>query len=284
MKPHLGFANVGYAYGTTTILDSISLKLEGGEYAALIGPNGAGKSTLLHLASGTLRPRSGRIDVDGRELGEMPAAQRARQIALVPQTLTLPFAFTVHELVALGRTPYLSPLRGEGEQDQRVIAEALRLTETAHLAGRSALDLSGGERQRVLLAMALAQEPALLLLDEPTANLDIGHQVAMLELLRQVNRTRGLTVLAAIHDLNLAALYFDRLLVLHESRLVADGPPAAVLTPGLIATVYGTSVQIVTHPQEPVPQVTLLRNEYPAPANAHNPAEKDEASWRRRTS
>jgi len=258
MSAHLRFLEVSFGYGSTTVLDRINLDLPPGSLAALIGPNGAGKTTLLGLASGTLRPRAGTILLDGTDLARVPASLRARRIALVPQSLMIPFAFTVREVVALGRTPYLHPLRGESAADRAAIEQALELTDTARFARRCIHDLSGGERQRVIIALALAQEPDLLLLDEPTANLDVAHQLAILELIRGLNRRTGLTVLAAIHDLNLAALCFERILVLGGGQIAADGPPRAVITADLIRAVYGQAARVIEHPAAPVPLVALL--------------------------
>jgi iron complex transport system ATP-binding protein len=256
----LRFEDVSFAYGGRAVLDGAGFELPRAGMAALIGPNGAGKTTLLQLACRTLRPSGGRIELAGAELAAIPRLERARRIALVPQALPIPFAFTVRELVGLGRTPYLRALRGEQDSDRAAVARALELTGTAGLAERSVLELSGGERQRVILAMALAQEPELLLLDEPTANLDVAHQLAMLELVGRLNREQGLTVLAAIHDLNLAALFFERLLVLDRGRIRADGRPAEVLTAPLVEDVYGAPASVVDHPTEGVPLLALSRS------------------------
>ncbi len=260
MTARLTLSDITFSYGGTPVLDGISLDFGHGSFSALIGANGAGKTTLLALACGTLRPVRGRVSLDGEDLARLSARQRARRIAVVPQTLSVPFGFTVREIVALGRIPYLRPLRGESRDDRRVIDEALDLTDTARFADRAVGDLSGGERQRVVLALALAQEPDLLLLDEPTANLDVSHQVAALDLVRGLNHDHGLTVIAAIHDLNLAALYFDRIVALDRGRVLADGPPCAVLTADTISSVYGSQVQVVKHPTEPVPLIALVRD------------------------
>ncbi len=272
MTAHLRLVDVAFRYGPVTVLDSVSLDVPAGTLVALIGANGAGKTTLLNLACGTLRPTRGYVELDQSDLATLPAAQRARRIALVPQSLPIPFAFTVRELVGLGRTPYLHPLRGEQPGDRLAIERALEITDTAHFAHRNVLELSGGERQRVILALALAQEPDLLLLDEPTANLDVAHQIAILELIRDLNRNENLTVLAAIHDLNLASLFFDRIVAIDRGRVVADGPPRAVLTPEVIGMVYGSAVQVIDHPREPVPLVVPLR---PAERREHASTSRD---------
>lgn len=261
MSPALRLIGVAFRYGAATVLDEISLDLHRGTLAGLIGPNGVGKSTLLQICTGALRPWRGRVELDGRDIARYSSRERARRIALVPQTLTIPFSFTAREFVALGRTPYLSPLRGEQAEDRRAIDRALDLTETTDFAERNVLELSGGERQRVVLALALAQEPEVLLLDEPTANLDVAHQLALLRLIRRLNQEQGLTVLAAIHDLNLAALFVERLILLGGGKVVADGPPDAVLTPERIQAVFGAPVVTVAHPRAPVPLVALVREE-----------------------
>jgi len=277
----LRFADVSFHYSGAdqqSVLERISLDLPRGALAALIGANGIGKSTLLNLACGTLRPTSGDVFLDGSVVASLPPTSRARRIALVPQSLAIPFAFSVRELVGLGRTPHVRLLRGEREVDRLAIERAMQSVDVEHLANRNVLELSGGERQRVLLALALAQEPEVLLLDEPTANLDVAHQVAMLDLVRELNQATGLTVLAAIHDLNLAALGFERLIALADRQIIADGTPRAVLTNETIAAVYGSPVQVVRHPTEPVPLVALMRGRRSNASQNANPSESPAAS------
>jgi iron complex transport system ATP-binding protein len=254
----VSYERVGFGYDSRLILDDLSLAVGPGERVALIGPNGTGKTTLLNLGSGILRPERGQVTLAGRDLASLPARARARRIAMVPQMVTIPFAFSVREIVALGRTPFSSFLGRETRADRLAIETALELTGTTDYAERGVLDLSAGERQRVILAMALAQQPELLLLDEPTANLDLAHQMAFLGLVRELCRTQGLTVLAAVHDLNLAALSFDRIVALHLGRIVADGSPSQVLRADVVEAIYGAPVRIVKHPTEPVPLVALV--------------------------
>ncbi len=256
----LAIDDVHFAYGAAPVLRGASLQLDRGEAVALIGRNGAGKSTLLDVVSGTRAPQRGRVALGGRALAALPRRERARRVALVPQFVQLPFAFSVGELVALGRTPYLPPFGRENARDRDAVAAALSATETAHLAERSVLELSGGERQRALVALALAQEPELLLLDEPTAQLDVAHQLQVLELVLALCRARGLALVAAIHDLNLAALFFPRIAVLHGGRIVADGTARAVLRAPLLREVYGAAVDVVAHPRAPVPLIALARD------------------------
>jgi iron complex transport system ATP-binding protein len=221
------------------------MDISAGERIAILGPNGVGKTTLLRLLSGVRSPSAGSIFLDGRPLHAVPRAEVARKIAVVPQDLAVPFAFTAREIVELGRTPYLGLLRGFRPDDRRAVEQAMHLTDTTGLAGRIINELSGGERQRVIIAMALAQEPEILLLDEPTHLLDITRQAEILDLLAELNCRRGLTVVASIHDLNLAGRYFNRLLILHRGAVLAEGPPEAVLRAEIVEQAYGGPVEIV---------------------------------------
>ncbi len=265
MSAGLRIERLAFRYGDRSAVRDLTLELDRGAAAVLLGPNGAGKSTLLHLLSGTLRPASGAMSWGDKDLATMPRRARAQRLALVPQVFQVPFAFSCRELVALARTPYVAPFGRERARDRAAVARALEMTETAHLADRSILELSGGERQRVLLAMALAQEPELLLLDEPTAQLDVAHQVAVLELVLERCERDGLTVLVAMHDLNLAALFFKRVIVLDAGRIVADGHPRAVLTSGLLRNVYAAETEVVSHPVADAPLVALVRRDGKGP-------------------
>ncbi|HEY7832348.1 MAG TPA: ABC transporter ATP-binding protein [Ktedonobacterales bacterium] len=229
--------------GGPDILRGVTLRVRRGERVGLLGPNGAGKSTLLRLASGVLRPGSGRVLLAGAEVRALPRDEVARRVAVVPQDFSVRFAYTVRQLVELGRTAHAGSWGVLRAADRQAVARALAATDLDTLADRVFNELSGGERQRVLVAMALAQASPVVLLDEPTAHLDIRHQIEVLELLRRLNHERGLTVLAALHDLNLAARYFPRL-VLFRNEIIVDGPPAAVLDPALLSRVYETPVRV----------------------------------------
>jgi len=239
----LALERVSFGYDGEPVLHEVSLQLAQGELVGLLGPNGAGKTTLLRLASGLLAPAGGRVLLVGHPLRGLTRATVARNVAVVPQDFAVQFAYTVRQIVALGRMPHRGLLGTATPTDRRAVARALAATHTDDLADRVFNELSGGERQRVLLALALAQESPIVLLDEPTAHLDVKHQTETLELLRRLNRERGITVLAALHDLNLAARYFPRLLLLHHT-ILADGPPAEVLDAALLSRVYGTPVQV----------------------------------------
>jgi iron complex transport system ATP-binding protein len=242
-------------YGSRAALSDVTLNLRDGEILALVGPNGAGKTTLLRAVSGGLRPRSGEILLDGEPLSNLSTARRARKLAVVPQARNLPEYFTVWQTVLLGRTPYLGWLGLPVESDQRRVHWALERTETVDLAERRIGELSGGEQQRVLLARALAQETPLLLLDEPTAHLDLYYQTNLLDMVYSLSREQGLTVMMALHDINLAAIYSDRVALMAEGRLLCLGSPAEVLTSDNLTEVYHLPLHVITHPDFGVPLV-----------------------------
>lgn len=241
--PAFALDGVTFAYTDAPVVREVSFSVARGELIGIIGPNGSGKSTLLRIMSGLLRPQQGSVHVEGRPVGDYRRRELGRLIAVVPQDTALTFPFSVTEMVLFGRTPHLGGFGFERAADLAAAERALARTETAHLARRAVTELSGGERQRVILARALAQEPAHLLLDEPAAFLDIRHEVEMYDLLRDLQR-EGMTVVSVLHDLNIAALYCDRLLLLHEGRLVRLGTPAEVITYATLTAVYGTEVYV----------------------------------------
>ncbi|HZU02069.1 MAG TPA: ABC transporter ATP-binding protein [Ktedonobacteraceae bacterium] len=236
--------HVTFGYGRQPLFHDVSLRIDACEMVGLLGPNGSGKTTLLRLLSGILRPQQGTVCLAGRDLQAWGRRGAAQQIAVVPQELHVPFAFTAEHMVNLGRIPFISSFFGSlSKRDREIVQDAIDVTGVTPLAGRIFNELSGGERQRVMIAMALAQQPTLLLLDEPTSHLDIKYQIETLELVQQLNRKRGVTVVAAMHDLNLAARYFPRLL-LFQRGIVADSGPAEVMEPRLLSRVYGVNVQV----------------------------------------
>jgi iron complex transport system ATP-binding protein len=226
-----------------SVLRGLDLELRTGDLVALLGANGSGKTTLLRLLSGALRPDAGEVWVAGREVRSWSRDALARRVAVLPQQLELPDGFRVAELVEMGRAPHARSLFGSTADDERAIHQALTDAAALELADRMPHELSGGERQRVLVAMALAQEPELLLLDEPTLHLDLAHQVSLLRSIHRLHVQRGLTVVAVLHDLNLAAAFAPRVVVLDGGRIVADGTPAEVLTPELAGRVFGVEVE-----------------------------------------
>ena len=249
---------VDFSYYNGLVLRDVSLGLPEGDLMGLIGPNGSGKTTLLRVLSGLMAPRRGHVYLDGRNIREFSRREIARRVAVVPQELVTPFAFSAYEMVMMGRTPHVRPILGAGPRDRQVVMEKMELTVTSALAERPFNELSGGEKQRVIMAMALTQEPEILLLDEPTVHLDINHQVEILELIKRLNRQENLTVLATMHDLNLAALYFDRLILLDRGQVVANGSPAEVLCEESIRQVFQADVQVQEHPTRHTPQVIVL--------------------------
>ena len=250
--------SVDFRYPERPIFSGLSLSLEGGEVLGLIGPNSSGKTTLLKLMDGLLQPQRGRILLEERNLGQIPRAQVARTIAVVPQAMEVPFSFTVREIVLMGRAPYLTRFGWEKQKDLDVAHEAMALTDVAGLGDRTFWELSQGEKQRVLVARALAQEPRVMLLDEPTSHLDINHQVEINELIRGLNLQKGLTVLHISHDLNLAAEYCHRIVLLHQGSVFSAGVPSEVITEENIRRVYETKVLVERNPLSGAPRITLL--------------------------
>jgi iron complex transport system ATP-binding protein len=250
-------AGVSCTYEGADVLADVTLRVSPGEFVAVAGPNGSGKSTLLRAMSRVLKPRAGRALLDGRDLFEIPARQSARAIGVVPQESPLEFDFTVEEVVLMGRAPHLERFQSEGEADRAVAREAMERTGTWDLRGRSVRDLSGGERQRVILARAFAQEPQVLLLDEPTAHLDVAYQVQVLRVARSLRDEKRTAVLATLHDLNLAAAFADRLVLLSQGRIVAFGSPGEVLTETVLRPVFGPDVVVRSHPDTGGPLVLV---------------------------
>ena len=229
-------------------LTGVSLCVNSGELVGLFGPNGSGKTTLVRAVTGSVVPRAGRVLLLGDEVGRLSQREIALRAAVVPQDPALPPMFTALDCVLMGRTPHLRLLQKEGRADLHAARRAMLATDTFSLADRPLGELSGGERQRVVIARALAQETALLLLDEPTAHLDIGHQAAVLRLMQSLCRSEGKAVIAVVHDLTLAAQFCDRLIMLSGGRIVAQGPAAEVLRPELLAQVYRARVDVLAHP------------------------------------
>jgi iron complex transport system ATP-binding protein len=255
--PAIEIEGLNFAYAQKQILYDLHVSFAESDLAAIIGPNGAGKTTLLSCVNGLIRPSSGRIRLHRTDIGNLDAKQRARLVAAVPQEFHIPFAYRVREIVALGRSPHLDFWGSLTEVDEHAVDEALLETETSEFQSRRFNELSGGERQRVIVAMALAQSPRVLLLDEPTTHLDLAHQIDILNLVRRVNREQQVTVVACMHDINLAAAFFNRLLVIHDGHLVADGPPAEVLTQKLMADVFKIQADVAIDPSTGCPRLAL---------------------------
>jgi len=256
--PALTMERLSFAYGKAPILTGLDLSVAAGTITGILGPNGSGKTTLVRLASAALRPTAGRIALFGDDLASLPTRERARRVAVVPQETHPVFEFTVEEIVRMGRSPHLGLLGLEAPRDRAIAREAMERCEVVQLASRSFRAISGGERQRVMLARALAQEARLLLLDEPTAFLDLKHRLAVYALLGKLHRENGLTVIVVSHDINLAARHCDRLVLLRCGSIGADGTPAEVLRPEPIRSVYEVDVEVRTDPSSGRPFVIPL--------------------------
>lgn len=238
-------------------LEPLSFAVHAGELLAVVGPNGSGKSTLLKLVSGLLAPEIGTVLLDGRPLATLNLRERARQIAVVQQESPLFFPISVLAFVLQGRYTYLRALQFESEDDMRIVRQVMATTRTGHFGRRLVQELSGGEKQRVILARALAQQPAMLLLDEPTLHLDIAYQVGLLRLVRNLVRTEHYAVLLVTHELNLASEFADRALLLHRGRLVRAGGLAEVFARELLEEVFQTELDVFIHPETGRPRVVV---------------------------
>ena len=228
-------------------LRDVSLDVPRGAFVALLGPNGGGKTTLISLLAGVLRPQHGRVLLDGRDVATLGRRELARRVAIVPQETHPAFDYTVMEMVLMGRHPHLASFEVEGPADVAIAIEALTATGTEALADRNYMTLSGGEKQRVIIASALAQSPDLLLLDEPTASLDLGYQLEIASLLAGLNRDRGVTMVLATHDLNLAAALCSHVIMVRNGSLLANGPTVEVLTAGRVRELYGVVADVRFH-------------------------------------
>lgn len=237
------------AYDSRVVIEALNLSVREGEIVALVGPNGSGKSTLLRALGRVLKPKGGVVHLDGRALSEWSSRDVARRLALLPQGPTLTNDMTARELVWMGRSPHQGVLGLPTGEDREAVTRAIAETRIESLADRAVSSLSGGERQRVWLAMALAQQPRLLLLDEPTTFLDLNHQLEVLELIRYLNREHALTVVMVLHDLNQAARYAGRIVVLREGAIYGEGVPEAVITTGMLADVFGVEGRILEGPE-----------------------------------
>ncbi len=250
--------DVTLAYGDRTVVEHLDLDISPGRVTAIVGANGCGKSTLLRALARLIAPREGQVLLDGEPIGALPSKQVARVLGLLPQSPVAPEGITVADLVGRGRHPHQRLLARWSAHDHEAVAAALEATGTTELADRSVDELSGGQRQRVWIAMALAQETDILLLDEPTTFLDIAHQIEVLDLLAELGRDRGTTIVMVLHDLNLAARYADELIAMSDGRIVAGGAPADILTPELVERVFGIRSRVLPDPVSGAPLVVPM--------------------------
>jgi iron complex transport system ATP-binding protein len=262
MSIAISVENLGHVFDDHSVLEAVSFAVAKGHFFIIVGPNGSGKTTLLKLLAGLLSLKHGRIDIRARNIASYSSKALARTIAYVPQNVPVEFPFTVAQVVLMGRAPHLGLLGFEGEADVEIACHAMAITDVAHLAHRRLDQLSGGERQRVFIARAICQQPAIILLDEPTAALDLAHQVRLMDLMEQLKHDRDVTVVMVSHDLNLAAMYADRLLLLSEGRIASSGAPGDVIRYDLLEKVYGCPLVVDQSPMGDYPRVHLVPKRY----------------------
>jgi iron complex transport system ATP-binding protein len=262
MKPSINVNNLSHSFGETLVLKNISFQVPQRDFFIIIGPNGSGKTTLMKVLSGILKPQNGVLKILNHPIDQYHRKDLARTIAFVPQMTFADFPFTVTEIVLMGRSPYLGILGLEQENDLEVANQAIAFTGLEHLAHRKLDQLSGGEQQRVYIARAICQEPDIILLDEPTASLDLAYQVRIMDLMEKLKTEKGITVVMVSHDVNLAAMYADHLMLLHEGQVVCQGLPDEVLTYKTLEETYGCTLLVDESPLGNFPRVTLVPRKY----------------------
>ncbi|MCS7266016.1 MAG: ABC transporter ATP-binding protein [Armatimonadetes bacterium] len=260
----LSIHNITVAYASQIVLKDVSFEIRQGDLVVVLGPNGAGKTTLLRTIAKVVSPKVGTVLLDGQDVFSMKTKQLMKMISVVPQAGSSVFSFTVQDIVAMGRTPHIPPLAPLSQRDWQVIREAMEATDVWDLRDRLFTEISGGEQRRVLIAKALAQEPKILLLDEPTANLDLHYQLEVVELVQRLNREQGITVIAVLHDLNIAAMLGQKFVLMHKGQIYAMGEADEVLTPQNIQQVYGVPVIVTRHPLNGRPIVLLAERRIPS--------------------
>ncbi|WP_374019474.1 ABC transporter ATP-binding protein [Paenibacillus thiaminolyticus] len=275
-EPILQAEHISKSYGSRTVLNDVSLTVRTGEWVGIIGPNGSGKSTLLSLLSGADSPAGGRIELKGRSLRSYTRKALSQTMAVLLQESLPPIGYSVREVVEMGRFPYQSWFGTEAEDSGPYIDSVMERLQLTELEERPIDRLSGGQRQRVALAKLMAQSPSIVLLDEPTTYLDIRYQVQFMDVVRDWQQDCGLTVVSVLHDLNLAALYCDRLVVVHEGRIAADGTPEEMMSPDVIARYFDTRAAIVPHPGNGRPQLLMCPAHTDAEQKAGIEAQKEE--------
>jgi len=258
MKSAVDITNLGFAYRNDPVLNDLSFSVSEGEFFIIIGPNGSGKTTLIKIIAGILKTKIGELNIFNQPLKEYTRKDLAKTIAIVPQMATPDFPFTVTELVLMGRSPHLNVLGLEQENDFEIAQNAMAFTEVEHLSHRKADHLSGGECQRVFIARAICQEPKIILLDEPTASLDLAHQVKIMDLMEKLKNELGMTTIMVSHDVNLAAMYSDRLLLLKNGEIAGLGKPNEILTLQILKETYGCSLLVDESPVGRFPRITLV--------------------------
>ncbi len=254
--------SLSHSFGEDLVLKNVSFKVPKQDFFIIIGPNGSGKTTLMKIISGILKPRNGELKILNRSIDQYHRKALARTIAFVPQMTFADFPFTVTEIVLMGRSPYLGMLGLEEEKDMEIARQAIAFTGLENLAHRKLDQLSGGEQQRVFIARAICQEPDIILLDEPTASLDLAYQVRIMDLMEQLKNEKGITVVMVSHDVNLAAMYADHLLLLHKGQVLCQGLPDEVITFQTLEAAYGCTILVDESPLGKSPRVTLVPRKY----------------------
>lgn len=258
-KEMLSFSHVAVGYGNKPVLTDVSFRVEKGEYVALIGSNGTGKSTLIKCVSGLLPLSAGEIEICGKNLRKIKAKERARMVAVVPQSYYVDYDFTVEDIVMMGRNPYIDFRHRESKKDHEIAERAMKLTKTDEFRNRPYNELSGGERQRVILARAITQQPEIILLDEPTSALDLHHQIEVMELIRKLNEEEHITVLAVLHDINLASRFCSRIVILKDGHVEADGTPQEVINREEMEKLYNMRLLVKNNPLLGKPEIVPIR-------------------------
>jgi len=258
MKPAVILKDLNLYYEERPVLNGLSFSVYAGEFFIIIGPNGSGKTTLVKVISGAAKLRSGAVEILGLPLRSYSGKELARSVAVVPQIAPVDIPFSVAEVVLMGRSPHLGLLGLERRKDLEIAQRAMAFTGVEHLAGRKLEQLSSGERQRVLIARAICQQARIIVLDEPTASLDLAHQVRIMDLMERLRREQGITVIMVSHDLNLAAMYADRLLLMNQGSVVRLGDPGEVLTFETLEQTYGCVLLVDNNPVKGVPRITLV--------------------------
>jgi len=262
MSHILSADNISLNFRDKSILSNVSLNVSAGEFFVIIGPNGAGKTSLLKILSGLQKPQAGSVVLKGENITSYRRRNISQILAIVPQQIEIGFPFTVKDAVIMGRTPHLGILGMEGKNDFRIAEEAMRFTEVSHLADRKLFQLSGGELQRVIIARAICQQPDIILLDEPTTALDPSHQLKIMDLMERFRKQHATTIVMVSHDLNLASMYGDRLLLLKEGKVVKTGTPKSVLNKELLEESYGCKMQVDESPLGGVARVTPVPDKF----------------------
>lgn len=262
MSVAIDIKNLSYSYGNGPVLKDTSFSIQKGDFFIIIGPNGSGKTTLMKTISGIIKPQKGRLEILGQSIGSYTRKVLAKTIAFVPQMVSVDFPFTVNELVLMGRSPHLGLLGLEGEKDIKIAEHAMAFTGVEHLARRRLDQLSGGERQRVFIARAICQDSEIILLDEPTASLDLAHQVRVMDLMERLKKEKSITVIMVSHDVNLAAMYGNRLLLINKGKIVSMGRPEEVLTFKALEETYGCRLLVDKSPVGKFPRITLVPQKF----------------------